>query len=84
MAMPRCIRLSISLWNLLERMYVWSAVCSDALEFVLWRSAKKCPARRARPAARRTVFNQNHRSALVRGGRLAAVEAAELVSLCTR
>jgi hypothetical protein len=30
----------------------------------------------------RTVFN--HRSALVRGGRLAAVEAAELVSLCTR
>jgi len=77
MAMPRCIRLSISLWNLLERMYVWSAVCSDALEFVLWRSAKKCPARALVPH----VFN--HRVG-ARGGRLAAVEAAVLVSLCTR
>jgi hypothetical protein len=84
MAMPRCIRLSISLWNLLERMYVWSAVCSDALEFVLWRSAKKCPARLARsessPAAH--VFRIIARR--YSGGRLAAVEAAVLVSLCTR
>jgi len=58
---------------------VWSAVCSDALEFVLWRSAKKS-VQLARSVARTYLI-----IALgARGGRLAAVEAAVLVSLCTR